>query len=176
MLWDDPIMGIVWNELPATRLKDPVENMLANYQSVRENTAEYREDHAAGDLNYAWTLADLLCRKIELRKNLLKAYAEKNMKALDRIAEFEIPGVLEAIENFSDAFRTQWKRSFKSYGLELMQIRLGGLNERYYELSRLIGEFRNGEIDAIPELEVKHTPSGPVPHQYFRCVTGCFFV
>lgn len=176
MLWDDPIMGIVWNELPATRLKDPVENMLANYQSVRDNTAEYREDHAAGDLNYAWTLADLLCRKIELRKNLLKAYAEKNMKALDRIAEFEIPGVLEAIENFSDAFRTQWKRSFKPYGLELMQIRLGGLNERYYELSRLIGEFRNGEIDAIPELEVKHTPSGPVPHQYFRCVTGCFFV
>ena len=57
-----------------------------------------------------------------------------------------------------------------------MQIRLGGLNERYYELSRLIEEFRNGEIDAIPELEIKHTPSGPVPHQYFRCVTGCFFV
>ena len=176
MLWDDPIMGIVWNELPATKLKDPIGTMLANYYRVLEATADHREDHAAGDLNYAWCLANLLIRKIELRQDLLKAYAEKDLEALDDIVQCAIPEVLDAIEGFGEAFRTQWKRSFKSYGLELMQIRLGGLAERCRELSRLLEEYLDGEILSIPELEVKHQPVGPVPHQYFRCVTGCFFV
>jgi hypothetical protein len=176
MLWDDPIMGIVWNELPGTRFKDPIPAMLANYKQVREAVAPHRQDHAAGDLNYAWCLADVLVKKIELRTALLKGYSEKDTALLAQLARHDIPELVKAIEGFADAFRTQWKRSFKPYGLELMQIRLGGLSERCRELARLLEEFLAGSVDSIPELEVKHQPLGHVPHQYFRCVTGCFFV
>ena len=176
MLWDDPIMGIVWNELPGPPFKEPIPAMLANYKQVREATAPHRQDHAAGDLNYAWCLADVLVKKIELRTALLKGYSEKDTALLAQLARHDIPKLLKAIEGFADAFRTQWKRSFKPYGLELMQIRLGGLSERCRELARLLEEFLAGTVDSIPELEVKHQSLGHVPHQYFRCVTGCFFV
>jgi hypothetical protein len=176
MLWDDPIMGIVWNELPGTRFKEPIPAMLANYKQVRKAAAPHRQDHAAGDLNYAWCLADVLVKKIELRTALLKGYSEKDTALLAQLARHDIPELVKAIEGFADAFRTQWKRSFKPYGLELMQIRLGGLSERCRELARLLEEFLAGSVDSIPELEVKHQPLGHVPHQYFRCVTGCFFV
>ena len=176
MLWDDPIMGIVWNELPGTQFKEPVAAMLANYRQVLDATKDHREDHAAGDINYAWCLANVLVQKIELRKKLLKAYEEKDLDILAQIARQDVPEVLKAIEGFLAAFRTQWKRSFKPYGLELMQIRLGGQCERFRELARLLEEYLAGTITSIPELEVKHQSLGHVPHQYFRCVTGCFFV
>ena len=176
MLWDDPIMGIVWNELPGTQFKEPIAAMLANYRQVLEATAEHRQDHAAGDINYAWCLANVLVQKIELRNKLLKAYSGNDTAVLAQIARNDIPELVKAIEGFADAFRTQWKRSFKPYGLELMQIRLGGLSERCRELARLLEEFLAGSVDSIPELEVKHQSLGHVPHQYFRCVTGCFFV
>ena len=176
MLWDDPLMGIVWNELPGTGMKDPVGNFLANCKEVLEGTAEFRDDRNAGDLNYAWSLANVLVQKIELRQLLLEAYEEKNLDLLAEISQDMIPELLDAIEGFNEVFRAQWNRSFKPYGLELMQIRLGGLCERYRELSRRLDEFLDGETNSIPELVVKHTPSGRPPWQYVRCVTGCFFV
>ena len=58
-----------------------------------------------------------------------------------------------------------------------MQIRLGGLSERYRELARRIDELLDGKVDTIPELEEKMTnPLGRVPYQYFRCATGNFFI
>ena len=176
MLWDDPLMGIVWNELPATKIENAVEKYLANCKEVLEGTADHRDDRAAGDLNYAWSLANVLVKKIELRQLLLEAYEEKNLDLLEEISQDMIPEILDAIEGFGEVFRAQWNRSFKPYGLELMQIRLGGLGERYRELARRLDEFLDGEITSIPELEVRHTPACRPPWQYVRCVTGCFFV
>ena len=177
MLWDDPIMGIVWNELAGTKLKDPIDNMLSNYLRVLEAAEDHREDHNAGDFNYAWCLADLLIRKIRVRQKLLHGYREREWEVLEDIAECDIPDILDAIEGFAEAYRTQWLRSFKPYGLELMQIRLGGLSERYRELARRIDELLDGKVDTIPELEEKMTnPLGRVPYQYFRCATGNFFI
>jgi hypothetical protein len=151
-------------------------NRVIQHNHLKAVSTLGRQDHAAGDLNYAWCLADVLVKKIELRTALLKGYSEKDTALLAQLARHDIPELVKAIEGFADAFRTQWKRSFKPYGLELMQIRLGGLSERCRELARLLEEFLAGSVDSIPELEVKHQPLGHVPHQYFRCVTGCFFV
>ena len=74
------------------------------------------------------------------------------------------------------AFREQWLRSFKSFGIELMQIRLGGLVERCHELERTLEELTSGAIDAIPELEVTGETIGFLPFTYHEVATGCFFV
>lgn len=176
ILWDDPIMGIVWNEIPGLPLKDPIDAIMANCRKILEATADHREDHNAGDINYAWNLANVLLQKLELRRRLLEAYRQKDLEALEDIAESDIPDMLDALEGLADAFRSQWKRNFKSYGLEINQIRLAGVSERFRELARLIDEFLQGEISSIHELEVKHDSKGQVPWAYIRCATGCFFV
>ncbi|MBR2373080.1 MAG: family 20 glycosylhydrolase, partial [Lentisphaeria bacterium] len=177
ILWDDPIIGIVWNELPGLPVKEaPICQILKNCREVAAATAEHRSDHNCGDFDYAWNLANVLIRKIELRQKLLESYAQRDNEVLKNIAGKEIPEILEAIDGLADAFRTQWLRSFKSYGLELMQIRLGGLSARYRELARVLEELISGKITSIHELEVKHTSQGHVPWQYLRSVTGCFFI
>ena len=118
----------------------------------------------------------MLIRKIEIRGKLVTAYAARDGKALAAIARKEIPEVLEAIDGLLQAFRTQWRRSFKSFGTELMQIRLGGLKERYKETAAVIEELLAGRIEHIGELEVKHEPSGYIPNKYALIATGGFFI
>ena len=84
--------------------------------------------------------------------------------------------MLEAIDGLLRAFRVQWRRSFKSFGMELMQIRLGGLKERYKETAAVIEELLAGRIEHIGELEVKHEPSGYIPNKYALIATGGFFI
>ncbi len=175
LLWDDPLMAIAWHEFPAMK-PQLAETLLSGYRKIMELIEPHRDDQAAGHINYVWNLLNVLILKIELRQRLEHAYEKRDFNTLETIAERYIPDVLDAIDGLLEAFREQWKRSFKSYGMELMQIRLGGLSERYRELARVIDELVHGEIDSIPELEIKHQPRGYLPDSYLRTATGCFFI
>ena len=175
LLWDDPLMCIAWREFPAYR-EDLAELLIAEYRRIMELTGPRRADRAAGHIDFAWNLAHVLVLKLELRKMLETAYAGRDREALQTIAAQRIPELLEAISRLLDAFRVQWKRSFKSYGLELMQIRLGGLCERYRELSCVLGELLRGEITSIPELETDLLTCEGIPPTYHEVATGSFFI
>lgn len=175
VLWDDPLMGIVWNEFPSFKENIP-ELLIERYQQIMEKIAPFRDDMEAGSLDYAWNIANVLAQKLQIRRDLVKAYAEKDRNALAEIARKDIPAVIGAIDDFLASFRTQWRRSFKSFGMELMQIRMGGLKERYRETAAVIEELLAGRIDHIGELEVRHQPSQYIPNKYALIATGGFFI
>ena len=175
LLWDDPLMGIAWHEFPGYK-PHLAETLLTGYRKIMELIEPHREDSAAGQINFVWNVANVLVKKIELRKMLEHAYAKHDFNTLETISERYIPELIDAVDGLLETFRAQWKRSFKSYGLELMQIRLGGLIERYRELSRVIEEFIQGETDSIPELEVEFRPLGAIPSTYHEVATGSFFI
>ena len=175
LLWDDPLMGIAWHEFPGYK-PQLAETLLAGYCKIMSLIESHREDCAAGQINFAWNVANVLVKKLELRRMLEHAYAKHDFNTLETISERYIPELIDAIDGLQEAFRAQWKRSFKSYGLELMQIRLGGLIERCRELSRVIEEFIQGETDSIPELEVEFRPLGAIPSTYHEVATGSFFI
>ena len=175
LLWDDPLMGIAQREFPAYK-PELAETLLAGYKKIMELIEPHRADTAAGHINFAWNLANVLVLKLELRKMLEHAYAKHDFNTLETIAERYVPDLIDAIDGLQEAFRVQWKRSFKSFGLELMQIRLGGLAERYRELARVLEEFVEGEIDSIPELEVDLPTREGIPGTYHEVATGNFFI
>ena len=175
LLWDDPLMGIAVREL-AGYSPELFEKLLAEYRRLRAELSLCRGDQASGHVNYAWNILNVLVLKLELRKKLETAYAARDMHKLDTIREHDIPEVLRAIEALLGAFREQWLRSFKSFGIELMQIRLGGLTERCRELARTLKELADGAVDSIPELEIENRTIGFLPFTYHEVATGCFFV
>ena len=93
-----------------------------------------------------------------------------------RSCEKNIPLLLDAVEELKLSFRQQWLRNFKHFGLEINQIRLAGLAERYIELKRVLIEFINGETDSIPALEVVISPAGLTGFHYRHIATGNFFI
>jgi hypothetical protein len=176
MLWDDPIMGIMDR---GYRHYDPEiwQKTLARWYAMREKLAAAADNRRnAGDLDYIQDAIDLLIAKVETRVALREAYGAgdtaKLLAAAER-AETEIP---EKIEAMLVSFRRQWFRSYKSNGLEVMQIRLAGLKERHLELARQIREYLAGTREAMPELEEEIETCGITENRYRMCATAGWFI
>ncbi|NLF92547.1 MAG: beta-N-acetylhexosaminidase [Oligosphaeraceae bacterium] len=175
-LWDDPLMGIVWHEYKAFNSK-VWENYAADLRVLVEKLSPYRiSDRSAGYIDHAWHCANTLLLKVELRLQLLAAYKTRDRHALSAIQGAKIDAVISALDGLNDSFRRQWLRSYKYYGLEVMQIKLAGLKERYRETSRRIGELLAGEIDSIPELEAEPETLGSTDTRYRMAATGSWFI
>jgi hypothetical protein len=157
VLWDDPLMGIIWHEYESYE-STAWEKILRHYETLRELAGDRRNDHFAGDLDFAWNVCNVLCEKIALRQKILEKYAFRDTEELRSIAESGVPRVIQAVESLNAAFRTQWFRKYKSYGLEIMQIRLAGLCERYRELGRCLLEISADRGKTISELEISTIP------------------
>ena len=151
-------------------------NALETYRVLRDRAEAHREDRAAGIVNHAWNILNVLAKKVELRLVLLNAYGRRDFSTLGVVAEKYVPEVIDALEGLNDSFRDQWFRGYKSYGLEIMQIRLAGLRERYTELARRIGELLDGRIDRIDELELRPETAGLGETRYRMIATGGWFV
>ena len=104
VLWDDPLMGIVWHEMLA---RDPEiwKKALRHYKELRDKTEAHREDRSAGIINHAWNLLNVLARKTELRAVLVNAYKKRDFSTLGVVAEKYVPEVIDALEGLNDSFR-----------------------------------------------------------------------
>ena len=173
ILWDDPLLGIVWREY--RKFDENIWNLvLDRVREVRTKLAPSVEHREAGDIGHAWNLCDLVAKKIEMRFALLKAYEAGDRAELMRIRNCMVPEVIAAFEAVDATFRRQWMRRNKPFGLEIMQIRFAGQIARYKEVARRIGELLEGTVDSIPELEVKvENPVGVIDGRYGRNASGC---
>ena len=151
------------------------EEVLAQYRGILAELTGHRDDAAAGDIGHVCLLLELLVAKIEFRRDLLAAYQARDRAALARLAGAGVDHVLAAFTAFGDSFRRRWFLFYKSYGLELFQIRMGAQLERFRETSRRVRELLDGQVDAIDELDYD---GGAVftPVTFLASATGCFFV
>lgn len=175
VLWDDPLMGIIHHEYLFFD-KDVWENTIASLRRTAEKISEHRRDKNAGHINHAWNICNTLIRKLEFRSSMMKAYSENDRSALAELKEKSISDVINAIQMLNDSFREQWIRSYKSYGAEIMQIRLAGLCERHRETGRRIQEYLDGKTSSINELELRPETKGMVDSRYRMIATGGWFI
>ena len=153
MFWDDPLTGLAWNQLECCEA-GAAEILLRDYEAIRSALAEHRTENAAGNLDYAWLLADFLAKKVAFRRDLVRAYRAGDRAALGELGERRLGEVLAAFDAFTASFRVQWLELAKPFGLDAMQRRMGGARARWEECGRRLEEFLAGERD-LPELAAK---------------------
>lgn len=121
--------------------------------------------HAAkntGEFGYLFdNLADL-CKVLELKYDLgvrtRKAYLDKDRKELTRIAEEVYPELIKRLKKFITSFKAKWNKENKAFGLELHEMRFGGLLLRLESCREVILDYLGGKIDKIEELEAPVLP------------------
>ncbi len=170
-LWDDPLMGILWHEMRHYG-KNVWDDAITKLKEVRGKLEPHRGDRKAGHIDHAWNICNTLIHKLEVRRGLVRAYREKDTAALTRLRDEEIPAVIAAIGELMESFRVQWFRSYKSWGLEVMQIKLSGLCERYREVARRL-EDPGARIE---ELELEPETLGAPDTRYRMIATGGWFI
>lgn len=157
ILWDDPLLGICWKN----RTAGYWDGFLARARAVEQGLAATPRHAGIIDLDHAYRLARALGAKVQLAKDLGAAYAARSRPGLENVRA-AIPDLLQRLDELLVSFRRQWMRRNKPQGFETIQLRLGGLKERYRELDRRLGEWLDGTCPDIPELEER--PKTPLTH------------
>lgn len=174
IVWDDPMLGIVWNEFKHydTNVWSIINDKMAE---VYQTLAPSAGNTDAGDIDYVRSICDFIIKKIAFRTKLLQAYQAKNKTALSEVITKNVPECIDALEILTALFRRQWLRRNKPFGLEIMQIRFAGQAARLQETAQRIQELLDGTTNSIPEIEAieaNPNPVGQIDQRYARNISG----
>lgn len=150
LLWDDPIIGLCEPQQQGKSFKKYYADLareLYKYTSI--DTPQNQR------LEFPAQIAKVLSLKCDIRKNLVKAYKAKDKELLDKLLEEELAPLLNETRLLWKIHRKMWLSTYKPFGLEVIEIRYGGLMARLESLIDYIDDFISGEIDLIPEFETE---------------------
>ena len=149
LLYQDVLLGIYDRHVDQKTYPAHFRECACQMQSIAEKGGDY-----AYLFETLGALAKVLERKSDLGIRLKDAYDRKDEAALEKLAE-ECLEISKDVEAFHQKLRVQWKKENKAFGMEIQDIRIGGLKERLICTSQRIWEYLRKETDQIEELEEK---------------------
>ncbi len=130
------------------------ERYVAHYTAIAEGLKKYADNKNFGYLiDPIQKLAEVCIWKTILPLDIRAAYEQGDKAALARIAEEDIPACIEAVDTFLKAQVKMWRTESRNFGIEVQQLRLGGLKERLAGVADILLEYAEGKTDRIEELE-----------------------
>lgn len=124
------------------------------------------EQAAACSPRYAALFAEqaALCRvlkeKVTAGKEIRRAYRAGDRRCLSDYAAARLPRIADEIAQFHRCVRTRWLAENKAFGLEVLDLRLGGLKTRVLLAAERLGDYLEGRVDRLEELEEEVLPYG----------------
>lgn len=106
-------------------------------------------------------LCAVLRDKSRLTARLHAAWQAKDRAALAALASRELPALRAVCAEFSRAFRRRWLEENRAAGLDVFDIRIGGLLRRIEVAAQLLRDWLDGRIDTIEELDTTPLPFDP---------------
>lgn len=107
---------------------------------------------------FLFNLQSKLCKfehfKFDLAKNLRASYQNNDKKNLKKLIG-DINKSIKALDEFKNAFYFYYLDENKSFGIEIHNVRLGGLKERLLFCKDYLSKFLKNEIKEIEELKEK---------------------
>ena len=159
LLYNDPLEGLMDAHVDAATAAD-------GFRKNAEILLEKADDKNFGKVFAALgTLCRLMAYKCDFTIRLRNAYFAKNNETMARMANEEIPKMLEILAEFVSAFRKQWYDENKTYGFAVQELRLGGVRERLLSTQERILAYLDGSIDKIDELHEPILPVGALANQ-----------
>ena len=121
------------------------------FTKAKQSIAHLRNSQYGYVFESAYDLNQVLELKYDMGIRLRKAYQEKDKTELENCAD-DLLKTIELLEKFIISYRKQWLEENKPNGLEVQEIRLGGLKERLTGCRERLLAYINGALKEIPEL------------------------
>lgn len=124
----------------------------------RQSALELEE---ASNRNPAWShifnTQSALCKVLEIKVaagiEIRQAYQNSDMDKLTQYAEVVLPELKIRLLHFINLYRTQWQFENKIMGLDMFDIRTGGLLQRINTAIFRLGQYISKEVEVLEELE-----------------------
>jgi len=153
-LYDDPFLAM----LSANTREEVDGSIYADYAarlhaSAKESNTEYSYLYES-----MACLCDVLTVKFNLGNRTRALYAAGDKEGLRMLAENDYTKTLALLEKFYEAYRKQWYNFNKTYGFEIQDARLGGLERRLKNCKEQLIAYADGKITVIEELKEEIIP------------------
>lgn len=122
-----------------------------------EELRRYPEDPRCVYACLAMTIAH---KKLQWIRSLRPAYIRGNRAEVRRLAEEDIPALLQLYRDFLNVWRDQWEGSRKRNGWETPCARLGAVMARLEDVQHILLLWADGKTETIDELEETPLPAG----------------
>ena len=146
IFYQDILMGLFDVNYAEVDLEKKYSDILKGFENIRhQGELEYL-------FNYQKKLIEVLYKKCRIGINLHEAYKARDIDALSALRE-KILDIKADLEILHKLFSKMWLRENKPFGLEIMDLRFGGLIARSTYAADRIESYITGDIDVIEELE-----------------------
>ncbi len=145
LLYNDPLGGWV-DQIVLPSFTKEYEEKESILKRVPQNQFDLQFKTAAA-------LCKLLKHKATLSIDIRSAYKDNDSAALAEIIDQRIPAAIDAVDEYLIASRNEWYAERKTYGFDVVEIRLGGLKERLKTTQLILKSYLNNEITRIEQLE-----------------------
>lgn len=146
-LYSDPLLGMN-DDLAAQAERD---TMKQNLKTLRAAAKRVRSDYRYIFENAA-ALVEAVIGKYNIGNEIRTAYLGKDGEALADACK-ALKEAEKKVEAFHKTFTAQWYRENKAEGMEVHDIRMGGLEARMRACRKRIEKYLDGKISSLPELE-----------------------
>jgi len=149
LLWQDPALSFVDPVIGNRDLRDWYGAL------ARKLSAHARSGGLAERLSFPAAISSALEFKVHLRRDLTRALARRDRRALKRILENDLSMAIRRVETLWKRHRTLWMETYKPFGWEVVECRYGGLLARLRTLQARVGSYLAGDLRSLPELEAE---------------------
>lgn len=151
MLFQDVLMGLF--DLHVLENED-AEYFKRTSEKIQNFVSKLPKDSIWLNLFHATeVLCDLLSKKCGLGIEIRKQYKADNKEVLRVIAEVEIPEIIKGIRSYYALFKKLWMQTNKVTGLEIHDIRYGGLIMRLESVKERLLDYIEKRIESLPEVK-----------------------
>ncbi len=148
LLWQDIMLGFFDKHIENIDTKAHYKKIKEIMKSNMENSKNYKKI-----FEYTYYFSNVLEIKADLGKQLKEYYDKKDIENLTYILDFVLPELENRFHKFKEVFRELWLSTYKPFGFEVIDMRVGTVLARIETLKFRLNEYLTGKIDKIEELE-----------------------
>jgi hexosaminidase len=165
LLWQHPMLGLFDANIRGLPVGSHYQKLAGELASAKHRNPAYRE---------VFELYEKLClalaAKSELGLRLEDAYRHGDRESLRNLATTQVPAAISAVRELREVHRRRWHAMYQPLGWEVMDARYGAALLALETARWRVGEYVDGRIGAVEELEEPRLPfdgkTGHVSCQY----------
>ena len=148
LMWQDIMSGLCDKNIEGLPLNEHYEILATKLKETINRNGDY---NSMFEMNYL--VAHTLALKSEMGLRITKAYKENNKELLRKIANEELPELMNRMTKLRTCHRNNWYKFYKTLGWDVMDMRYGSLLARMDSAITQIKMYINGEMEQLEELE-----------------------
>lgn len=148
LMWQDIMVGLKDHQLFDVPMSQ-------HYADLANKFHDYRKQCGKLDLQFQFveSLFDMMSAKCAIAEQLKPRYEQNDRAYLKTVADQLLPDLAVKVENTRKLYRDMWYADNKPFGLEVIDVRYGGLIARIDSAISRLNAYLDGRVDRLEELD-----------------------